>query len=195
MRKHKAPRKGHDPLAEALKTPPPNDLPAALMWLYQIYAVLKGMFIKNLPEALDFSPKDNAPPEFVVVAWVDSHADARAQIRMLWSHRAGVWVHRDGIMIKVGGSTREDIRFHLATLREKAVPKILNHAKSEDPKDVDFLIADMATKVPGACLTLIGPGVQLRLNRKARRAALSRVKRTLRRETRRVARLAGRRHT
>lgn len=72
----------------------------------------------------------------------------------------------------------------VAWIRNPDGVKILDSIESEDPADVDFLIADMASKWSGATLTLMGPGVALRLNRRARRAALARVRRSFRREDR-----------
>jgi len=157
---------------------PPKDVPAALAWLWRIYATLRAMFTENLPELEDFKTPTIEEPEFTVVAWTSARADATEQIRKLWPSRADSQI-------------QDSIRLYVEILRERDRAKVLGHVSSKDPKDVDFLIADASSRYPRGCLTLLGPGVAVRLNRKARRAALARVRRSFRREDRADA--AGRR--
>lgn len=152
----------------------PKDVPAALAWLYRMFALVRALFTPSLPELVEFTPKDNTPPEqipFTVVAWADSHSLAMNEIRKLWPMRK---------------HARDSIRVHVENLRDAPRLVTVNHRQSVDPEDVDMMIADLATRYKGGPvrLSLHGPGIALRLNRKARRAALSRVRREIRRERR-----------
>jgi hypothetical protein len=185
----------HDPKSTLRKGetgPLPEDAPTALAWLYRMFAAMKALFASadKLPELAEFLPEEGARPEaqpFVVVAWTSARAYHQAEVDALWPYREDPEV-------------LQGIGVHLANLEDiqkagKDSAMVLGDAQSRDPEEVDWLIADMATKHKGAALTLMGPGVCLRLNRKARRAALSRVKRALRREMRKDARERGARHS
>ena len=165
--------------------PLPKDTPAALAWLFRMFAAMKALFTsaEQLPELAEFLPQDNAKPEnqpFVVVAWTSAKAYHTAELRAFWPIRNEL----DGIA--------DTIRLHVSHLRDiknacKDRPQVLGSTEDKRPEEVDFLIADMATAHPSACLTLMGPGVCIRLNRQARRAALARVRRSFRRELRKEA--------
>jgi hypothetical protein len=161
----------------------PKDTPGALAWLFRMFALLTSLFKSDLPELSEFQPNPDAPPEdqpFVVVAWTTSHAYARHQLAALGYEMAAL-----DAASRAGAPIGETPAFYLGILAEPDEMKILGHVQSKDPEDVDFLIADMATKYKRqALLTLSGPGIAIRLNRRARRAALARVRRHFRREAR-----------
>ena len=174
----------HDALRKGANEPTPKNTPAALAWLYRMFALLASVFRSDLPELVDFAPSPDARPEdqpFVVVAWTTTHADALHQLRA-----QGYEIEALRAAESVNAPIGETPGFYLGILNEPNATKVLGHLESRDPADVDFMIADLATKYKGAAmLTLLGPGIGgLRLNRKARRAALARVRRSFRREAR-----------
>ncbi len=167
MDKQKALRKGLDNQ--------PTDHHGALSWLYQMFALLKSMFTKDLPELAHLQPEEGEPAPikqpFTVVAWTTEGAFSEYQLDKL-----------------EGKLTDDEVEVYWEKLDSEEI-HLLGHRTSEDPADVDLMIAVMSERYKGVGrLTLSGPGVALRLNRKARRAAMSRAKRFVRRAKRAEAR-------
>jgi len=166
----------------------------ALAWLHRMYAMLRAMFTKDLPE-LEEIPEEQAAP-FVVVAWTKTHADARDQIRALtatWDRlSAGLEEGKFSLAVEAE-QIRGSIEFYRGILEGPDEIRVIAHQTCTLPEEVDALIASMAERFKGrAVLTLRGPGIALRLNRKARRAATARTRRMLRREDRAEARQVAR---
>lgn len=148
-------------LDRARRAPVPKDIPRALAWLWSVYALIKSLFTRDLPElAPDLVPvEDESAPPYMVIAW-------RVRDVPILDER--------GTLLRIERRT-----------------EIVDSRRSYDPADVDMMIADLHTRHPDRDtigLTLAGPGITIRLNRRARLAALSRVKRTFRREARAEAR-------
>jgi len=144
-----------DRLERARRARVPDDVPAALAWLWRVYALLTGLFSRDLPEVelVDETPDS---PEFVVLAWIE----------------------RDVPILDERGA-------HVRTERRREALRI---ERSPDAADVDLMIAAVADAYRGQLnvvrMTLFGPGVAIRLDRRARRAALSRTRRLIRRDLR-----------
>lgn len=176
-------------LRKAANAPVPKDVPAALAWLYRIFALLTSLFRSDLPELADLGIAEDDPqadPRFTVVVWTSAHAQARAVLPALLARV-------NGSSDRLGDPSAEpDVVYWLDVLDQPDRLVVVDHRTSLDPADVDYLIADMATSYPGHGLTLRGPGLALRLTRKARRAALARVRRAFRREARAELRGQGR---
>lgn len=156
-------------LVRALREPAPRTPHAALAWLYRMFSMLQSMF-RPLPELKGFEGQDD-DLIFRVVSWDMAHAEARRQL-------AGV-------------EDPDSRALYEAQLEDEDRIVILGHRESKDPDDVDLMISVLCEDYPGRSLTLMGPGVALRLNRRARRAARARVRRVVRRDRR--ARAAQRR--
>lgn len=165
--------------------PVPENIPAAMAWLWRIFAAVKALFTakEKLPELDGFMPAQNPEDEPVrVIAWVSGVQYRRDEIAALWPFRHEVEHARDAI--RLHARHLRDMTGGLGQPPQGDRPQILGSVHSPDPKDADFLIVDAATRWPGAALTIMGPGLVLRLNRKARRAARARVRRAFRREMR-----------
>ena len=159
----------------------------ALAWLYRMYSLLAAMFTRDLPELEDVKESETEP--FMVVAWTRAHAEARDQIKALEAALDNPRTDDPSFEFEVR-TIRESIDFYRAILEEPDTIKILDVVRSDNPDRVDHMIASMAKRWKGlACLTLRGPGIALRCNRKVRRAAISRERRANRRADRQMLRL------
>lgn len=155
----------------------------ALEWLYRMFALIKSMFTANLPELADVEESRTEP--FMVVAWTRAHADATDQIKALEAEH-----ERPGHTQEGRDRLNESIDFYHQILAIPDTIKILDVVRSDNPDRVDHMIASMAKRWKGlACLTLRGPGIALRCNRKVRRAAIARERRANRRADRQMLRL------
>jgi len=165
----------HEALRRGVEEKPPENLPAALAWLWRMFATFKALFapLPEIGELDRIAPEDQRDP-YTVIAWAVTEDYARRQIRLLWDGR--------------NRGHRESIRLWIERAREDGIC-IVESASTGDPREIDALIDAVAGALkgtPGIGYTLVTPEGGLRLNRKARRVASARTRRELRRLARRA---------